>query len=185
MELREAPIATAVLAISLLVTSALIGFVWVALQALSTSPTAPWPYLALGLVWLAGSISLLKATPRWPRAAMLGAFSIYLVALGLPITGRDRFVTDLSRIRPGMPRAEVTRIMAGYMRGTGWPAPAGDQGVRIVGGGSYEGYADGSGELAIEGCEIYRHSDHPDHDSDWGIVCFQADRVASVEFSPD
>ena len=116
---------------------------------------------------------------------MLSAFVVYLVALGLPLTGRDRFVTDLNRIRPGMTRSEASEIMDGYMRGTGWRVPAGDQGIRIAGGGSYDGYADASGELAIEGCEVYRHSDHPNHDSDWGIVCFQDDRVTSIEFSPD
>jgi hypothetical protein len=183
MEFREGPVATVVLAISLLATSLLIGGVWLFLQVSAARPS-PWPYLTLGFFWLIGSISLLKATPRFPRILFVSLFLAFLVVLGLPLTSRDHFVADLFRVKPGMTRADTMQIMGRYLRGSGWQGPPGKR-INIVGGGSYDTFSNESGQLAITGCQIFRHSDHPNHDSDWGIVCFREERVVSVEFAPD
>ena len=71
---------------------------------------------------------------------------------------------------------EVRGIMAGYMEGTGWPAnPFAESNES----------SESPGQLAIPDALVFRHSDEPAYNSDWGIVSFQAGRITKVEFSAD
>lgn len=87
-----------------------------------------------------------------------------------------------------MAHAEVGSIMAPYLEGSGWPAPpnAMSPWAFKIPGSPYTYQAEfSSGKLELIGCTIFRHSDHADYNSDWGIVCFEDDAVSSLEFSYD
>ena len=81
--------------------------------------------------------------------------------------------------------------MAGYIRGTGWPAdPFGDgRGAEslteVSTGASYQVEPAPNGELAIRHSIVFRHSDDGRFNSDWGVVTFRDDKVVSVQFMPD
>jgi hypothetical protein len=62
--------------------------------------------------------------------------------------------------------------MEKHLKGTGWPvnplaAPS------------------GKGEMAFPGFVVYRHTNEGWGNSDWGLVRFEANRVAAVDFKPD
>jgi len=63
---------------------------------------------------------------------------------------------------------EVRRTMTGYTEGTGWDDPGRPR-----------------EELHIQGALVFRHSNEPEFNSDWGIVWIANGRVTKVEFSPD
>lgn len=109
------------------------------------------------------------------KAGILAAFLVWLPILHLvEWSSREPFLRDLHRVQAGMTPQEVEAIMEHYIRGTGWPAS-----------GLAEGALAATGELRLKGCDVYRHSNRGEFDSDWGIVCFEAGRVANVEFSHD
>ena len=145
-----------------------------------------WHYFVFGLLWLVPCVPIARRARRRAAALIGGAFLAALsVGFAFPWNSHDRFLRDLAKLRSGMTSAEVGAVMAGYMTGSGWTgAPSGAR-INIAGGGSYASARAEDGSLAIQGCEIYRHSDEGAWDSDWGIVCFQSDRVTTIEFSPD
>ena len=76
--------------------------------------------------------------------------------------------------------------MSKYVRGTNWPysdAPA----MQILGSKRETYEIDGSktDQLSFKDCDVYRHSNDPQFDSDWGIVCYKSDKVDWVDFAPD
>jgi hypothetical protein len=68
---------------------------------------------------------------------------------------------------------EARGIMAGYKEGTGVPAVPSADGQEAL------------GEFTIQDALVFRHSDEPAYNADWGIVYFRDGRVTRVEFSPD
>ncbi len=90
--------------------------------------------------------------------------ALYLI----PWTTRKPFLWALDSVKPGMTLTEVRQAMAGYMEGTGWRYPG------SVG-----------GEISIQGAVVFRHSDDPQFNADFGIVYLANGRVTHVEFSPD
>jgi hypothetical protein len=149
-------------------------------------PPVWWHYGVFGAAWLA---PLAAVGRRAHRLAAVGTSGVFIVVLGAGYgaawNSHDRFLRDLAKVSPGMTREQVAEVMTAYRVGSGWPSPPQTRSLEIVGGGSYEAGTDSNGEMSIDGCTIFRHSDDGDWDSDWGIVCFSADRVATVEFSPD
>ncbi len=127
--------------------------------------------------WFAGAALLFAAVlasrpgQSLARRICLGMFVLALaVAIRLiEWTPVKPFVRDLHSIQPEMTEAEVDRIMAKYVRGTGWPAS------------SAKG---GRGELRFPTTIIFRPTSSPG-DSNWGVVTFENGRVGEVDFSPD
>lgn len=103
--------------------------------------------------------------------------------------GRRSLLSALEIVELGMPRDLVDQAMVSFMRGSAWRIPKDSKPPRTfrTAGGEreYAASLDASGYLVLPGCEIFRHSDEPDFDADWAIVCFQAGRVISKEFALD
>jgi hypothetical protein len=135
----------------------------------------PWRlYVAAAAMFAVGLLR--KRPPRRQFGRLVILMSICLVAAILHLTpwsSRKVFLKDLYSIKPGMTVTEVKAIMAGYIPGTGFPSnplaePPGP-----------------SGELTIRGALVFRHSEEPAYNADWGIVNFRDGRVTGVEFSAD
>jgi hypothetical protein len=127
-----------------------------------------------GMVW---SILVPLAVARAISSELLsrqtqvvsGAGLLILVALHcIPWSSRKVFLSSFYRIAPGMTYHEVQAIMDEYRIGPGrkWELPG--------------------GELYGEDAVVFRHSNLPQYDSDWGLVRFDRQgRVVSSEFLPD
>jgi hypothetical protein len=90
-----------------------------------------------------------------------------------PWSSRNAFLKDLYSIKPGMTVTEGQVIMRGYIPGTGFPSnPLAET-------------SGPGGELTIQGALVFRHSQEPANNADWGIVNLRDGRVTSVEFSAD
>ena len=143
-------------------------------EVLVAIPVAWWLYVALACVFAAG---LLHHRPlRQQPRRLFSLFTVCMIMTFLyvvPWSGRSAFLKRLYSIRPGMTINEARDLMAGYMEGTGWPANPFDE--------SHES----GGEFKIQGALVFRHSDEPAYNSDWGIVHVKQGRVTHVEFSQD
>jgi hypothetical protein len=132
-------------------------------------PVPLWIYVPVGSV-MAGAIWPRRSPRLHPRRlAALGVVVALIAALYLvPWTTRKPFLRALDTVKPGMPLVEVRRAMAGYIEGTGWRDPdvAGE-------------------EITIGGAVVFRHSNEPQFNADFGIVYLTDGRVTHVEFSPD
>jgi hypothetical protein len=157
---------------------------------------SPLVYLLAATVPSAFAAEALVLDPsrrRFLGTALAGlVFGVALLTLyAVPWNSRKPFLRDLDRIREGMSREEVERIMAGYIRGTGWPASPFEDGnpvgsvVEAPSGERIPCRVSDSGELAIEGAMVFRHSEEPAYDSDWGVIHFRDGRVVAVRFMPD
>jgi len=99
---------------------------------------------------------------------------------------RDDFLKLLSKVTPGMTKEEVGKLFHTYKKGTNWPyspSPSMD----IIGSqkGTYDLDTSKKDQMTLKGCDVYRHSDDPKYDSDWGIICFKDNKVNWVDFAPD
>ena len=132
-------------------------------------PVPLWIYVPIGVV-LAGALWPRRSPRLRPeRLAGLVVVSAMIAALYLiPWTTRKPFLRALDSVKPGMTLAAVRQAMAGYMEGTGWRYP-GSPGE----------------EITIQGAVVFRHSDDPQFNADFGIVYLANGRVTHVEFSPD
>lgn len=174
------------------------GFAGVA-ALLEVAAHVPFParlYFAVGGIVAAFAAVLVALHPTRRRvfatAAGLGALGLVFALLYLvPWSSRKPFLRDLGRIEIGMTQGEVEEIMAGYIRGTGWPAsPAGTRPeagflADVSSGARYATEPTAGGELAFRDSFVFRHSDDGAFNSDWGVVRFHDGRVAAVEFLPD
>lgn len=150
------------------------------------APPVWWHFLAFGLGWLA---LLLPLARRAPRRAALVASGVFLLVLaggfGAPWNSHDRFLKDLAGVRPAMTQGQVQNAMAGHIRGITPASGPGDDRVGVgVDGRTYH-VAPQDGRLDIEGCDAYRHSNEGQWEADWGIVCFESERVNTVQFAHD
>lgn len=160
--MSERQAATIMLGISLVVGCALLTFV----RLLWVGPP-PWSWTVLGLLYVLACLPVIRRANTRARAVLIALFFVPLAPI--PITGQERFVRDLFRIEPGMSSSQADALMKGYLRGSGWKGPQ----------------SLGPGEVQVPGCEIYRHSNEGNYDSDWGVVCMEGGKVVSVEFWPD
>jgi hypothetical protein len=149
-----------------------------------------WYPAAFIAYWLA----LLGALWLWsPGRFRTTTFVLTLCAWAfpwlVPFSDTTRFLADLRKVTPGMTEAQAEQVMAGYLRGTGWPAdPEIDRVIpmtEVASGQSLNTFATADGELGIQDALVYRFSTEPQHNSSWGIVHLRDGRVARVDFWPD
>jgi hypothetical protein len=156
-------------------------------------PVAWWLYLSVAVAF---AVALIRPLPARSQLARIGALAVILAVIAalywVEWTTRKPFLRDLARVHVGMTEAEVRHIMGRYMEGTGWPAipgssPSNAPGtLNIVGSASqYSTETSSSGQMAIRGSLVFRHSNDGAFNSDWGIISLSSGRVVSVEFSPD
>ena len=163
---RRSTVLTVVLLVVLLGAFALLDYV--------VGVSLLWPWMLCGLVFglVLGLLGTIRMRPR-PRIALLLSFAVVFAGLRcVNWNSRKSFLRDLYSIHVGMTRSQVDAIMGKYLKGTGWPAtPFADPSA--------------SGELAFPGVVVYRRRNEGWGDSDWGLVRFEENRVAAVDFSPD
>nr|AYM54502.1 hypothetical protein [Myxococcus fulvus] len=130
-----------------------------------------------------------RSAPRGFRMGLLVAFVGGVVGIRLTEwNSRKPFLRDFSLLRIGMTRGEVEAVMGRYIEGTGWPANPYVQPEAPHGMGSEHARDAGrgpGGALELKDSVVYRHTHQGWGDSDWGIVRFEAGRVAELSFSPD
>lgn len=164
---------TTLLTLTAVVSTTFAGFVEIVLAA----PLGPSYYAVALALCAVGTATAIVADPlaarktRW-IASFATVCLVLLTMHLLPWTSRKPFLQDLSKVQQGMHRTEVESLMAGYLRGTGWPK-------------SPFGPPNESAEYEISNSIVFRHSDHGDFNSDWGVVRFEDDHVVSVEFLAD
>jgi hypothetical protein len=148
------------------------------LLGLALAPMALLDMYIAAPAWLLfgwGVLVAALAAPFLGRRSLLFrlAFALAIVAAlaavySAPWNSRKSFLMDFRRIEPGMTTAEVDRLMAPYLVGTGWPDPG-----------------NAHAEFAIDSARVYRHSTTGEYNSDWGIVHHNGGRVTKTEFSAD
>lgn len=171
-------------------------------ERISTRLTSPTLHLSLGAAlllvppaffelalwtswpaWFYGAYAAVTALFLWALSrgtiptvpGVLGTYTLILAVLWLvPWSSRKVFLQDLARVEPGMSRAQVEEILGGYLHGTGWPANP-----------FWSSNESPSGELEIQGAQVFRHSNDGRFNADWAVVHFKEGRVASVEFLYD
>jgi hypothetical protein len=157
-----------------IVIASLALLLFAASEVLIAIPVAWWLYLIVAAMFAAGLLR--RRPPRQQLGRLLSLAAICLVMAVLyvvPWSSRSAFLKRLYSIRPGMTVNEAKAVMVGYIEGTGWPAnPLAES-------------RESPREFAIQGAIVFRHSDDPAYNSDWGIVYFREGRVTGVEFSPD
>jgi hypothetical protein len=157
-----------------LALASLAMFLFAASEMLVAIPVAWWLYVASSAMFAVGLLR--NRHPRRQLGRLVTLISICLVAAILyltPWSSRNAFLKDLYSIKPGMTVAEVQAIMRGYIPGTGFPSnPFAEKPAP-------------PGELTIQGALVFRHSEEPAYNADWGIVNLRDGRVTSVEFSAD
>ena len=157
-----------------LIVATLALLLFTASEMLVAVPVAWWLYVAtLGMF----AIGLLKNQhPRHQFRRFVALISICFVAAILyltPWSSRNGFLKHLYSIKPGMTATQVQAVMKGYIQGPGIPSnPFADTPVP-------------SGGLAIQSALVFRHSEDPAYNADWGIVNLRDGIVTSVEFSAD
>jgi len=133
-----------------------------------------WPWmlggLGLGLgLGLLGTIGMRSG----PRLALLLTFAVAVAGVRwVNWNSRKPFLRDLYSLRVGMTPSQVEAVMGKYLKGTGWPANAGEDPTA-------------RGELSFPGTLVYRHTNKGWGNSDWGMVEFSDGQVVKVDFSPD
>jgi hypothetical protein len=159
----------------IVLTIASLAMVLIAASEMVVAMPVPWWLYVVATAMFA--IGLLRNRhPRQQLGRLVTLISICLAATILhlvPWSSRNGFLKHLYSIRRGMTEDQVNAIMGGYIRGTGFPTnpfaePPGPP-----------------GELTIEGALVFRHSEDPAYNADWGIVNFRNGRVTEVEFSRD
>jgi hypothetical protein len=156
-------------------------------------PVAGWLYLLVAIAFAAALVRSAPIRSQLPRVAVLAAVLALIGALyRVEWTSRKPFLRDLDRVRVGMTEAEVRQVMARYLEGTGWPASPGLGSAETSGPSNSDGAgSEGSGgtssadQLHLRDSLVFRHSNHADFNSDWGIVSFADGRVVRVEFNAD
>ena len=151
------------------------------------------PLQDLLLYWFFCSLILSLFLLRRPTKLKFGILTVFLLWLPslylVEWSSREPFLRDLGRVQPGMTPEEVESLMGRYIHGTGWPPNpfnAQEGSLEIAGrDGTFPLGLSDADELELKGCEVYRHSNHRNFDSDWGIVCYAGRGVSSVEFSHD
>ncbi len=163
--------------VSSIVTASLLLLLFAASEAIIGIPVARGLDFAVAALFAVGLLRLVA--PRKQRGRILAFTVVCLVLAALylvPWSSRAHFLRRLDSVRPGMSVREVQGIMAGYMEGTGWPAnPLAEPNE----------FSESPGQLTIPDALVFRHSDEPAYNSDWGVVHFRAGRVTKVEFSAD
>ncbi len=165
-------------------------------ELLLAMPVPFWQYAWAGLIVVGSSVLVVALSPTRRRIELTsaGCLSVMVVVAILhlvPWSSRKPFLQDLERVQPGMARAEVEQIMAGYMRGTGWPEVpfadgAGPRTLTSVStGATYQTKTDPNGQLAIKDSIVFRHSNDGRLNSDWGVVTFRNGKVIAKQFMPD
>jgi hypothetical protein len=143
-------------------------------EVLVEMPVALWLYVLVAAIFAAGLLQYRPPRQQLGRLIMLSATFLVMAVLYLaPWSSRSAFLRRFYSIRPGMTVNEARAVMVGYIEGTGWPANP------------FVASRETTGEFAIQGALVFRHSNDPAYNSDWGIVHFRDGRVTSVEFSPD
>lgn len=163
---------------------------WAVLQDFGIS-FGDWRF-AIGYLgyWIALLGALWLWAPTRFRTVALGLTLCAWAFLWLvPFSETTRFLADLRKVQPGMTVAEAEEIMAGYLRGTGWPAIPeldGSRPITDVGSGqTLNTYATEDGELGIQDALVFRFSNAPRHNSSWGIIQVGNGRVSHTDFWPD
>jgi hypothetical protein len=132
----------------------------------------PWMLGGLGLLLVLGLLGTVGMRPR-PRIALLVSFAAVFAAVRwVNWNSRKPFLRDLYSVHVGMTRSQVDAIMGKYLKRTGWPT-------------NPFGPPSASGAMELPGAVVYRHTNEGWGNSDWGIVRFEANRVAAVDFHPD
>jgi hypothetical protein len=157
-----------------LIVASLALLLFTASEIIVAVPVAWWLYVAtLGMF----AIGLLeKQHPRRQVRRFGALISICFVAAILNLTpwsSRNGFLKRLYSIKPGMTVTQVKAVMRGYIQGTGIPPnPFADTRIPTEG-------------LTIQSALVFRHSEEPAYNADWGIVNLRDGIVTSVEFSAD
>lgn len=160
-----------------MIIASLVLLLFTASEVLIAIPIAAWLYVVVAAMFAAGLLRL--RPPRQQRGRLVAFSAVCFVMAGLylvPWCSRTHFLRRLYSVKPGMSVRDVRRVMAGYMEGTGVPANPMDESKR---------FSDSDGQLLIPDCLVFRHSDDPAYNADWGMIYFRAGRVAKVEFSAD
>ncbi len=138
-------------------------------EVLVCFPIPIWFYTSIGIASMGFFWPGRPVNRRPPRVIAFGALLALLGTLYLvPWSSRKPFLRALDSIKLGMTEAEVHQRMAGYKLGTGWIIPG-----------------QNPAEFAPADSLVFRHSDDPEFNSDWGIVTLQRGKVTAVQFSPD
>lgn len=158
----------------------LCGFLWVLaglailgaglVELLVDTPLPRGCYgIAAGVLvgWTLQARLLLRTpVPRSTKLLLAAALVALAVLHWVPWSSRKVFLRDLERVQIGMSMMQAKAVMAGYRIGTGWQTP--------------------DGEMRVENTLVFRHSDLPHYNSDWGVVRLDdTGHVYSVEFLPD
>jgi hypothetical protein len=118
------------------------------------------------------------------RFVLLG---ILLAALtGCPPNTQRYLLESMQKLKLGMSKSEADTIMTPYTKGTSWPYISALK-IELTGSrrGVYAIDQRRNEELTLEGCDVYRHSELPKYDSDWGILCYTAGKLDWIDFSED
>jgi hypothetical protein len=128
---------------------------------------------AYAAFWVLVGALLLYRRPTREKVITLLLFVVVLCSVRfVDWNSRKPFLRDFQRIREGMTRVEVERIMGRYTVGDGRPI------------GSPTAAVDAQGNI-LTGTVTYRHTDEGWGDSDWGVVTFESGRVVETQFMPD
>jgi hypothetical protein len=158
----------------ILALASLAMLLFAASEMLVAIPVAWWLYVASTAMFAIGLLR--KQHPRHQLRRLVTLISICFVTAILyltPWSSRNAFLKDLYSIKPGMTVTEVKAVMRGYIQGTGFPSNP------------FAETPGPPGELTIQGALVFRHSEEPAYNADWGIVNLRDGRVTSVEFSAD
>ncbi|WP_406699100.1 hypothetical protein V5E97_09495 [Singulisphaera sp. Ch08] len=160
--------------VTALTLASLAMLLFAASELLVAIPVPWWLYVAATAMFAVGLLRKRPPGQQLGRLVILISMCVVASVLHLtPWSSRNGFLKDLYSIRPGMSVSEVKAMMAGYIEGTGWPTnPLTKPPVP-------------PGEFTIRGALVFRHSEEPAYNSDWGIVNFRDGRVTGVEFSAD
>lgn len=156
-------------------------------------PVAGWAYLLVAVLF---AVALVRPAPLRAQPIPLGALTLIVAIIatlhGVDWFTRKPFLRDLARVQVGMSEAEVRRIMARYVEGTGWPtapnraeAQASDAAPRDPGPPRNTSHPPGPGEFQVPNTLVFRHSNEAAFNSDWAIISISDGKVTGVQFSPD
>ena len=157
-----------------LVLASMTMLLFAASEIVLATPVAWWLYVACMAMFALGVLR--KRHPRDQPQGLVTLISICVVAAILyltPWSSRNGFLKHLRSIKPGMTVTDVNGIMRGYMQGTGIPPNP------------FAVPPSPPGQSTFQGALVFRHSEEPAYNADWGIVNLKDGRVTSVEFSAD
>jgi len=103
-----------------------------------------------------------------------------------PINSRQTFLADLNRLEIGYTTVQVEEIMGTYIKGTNWQLfGSGDITIPGTKRRVFEIDTSNTNQLALKDCNVYRHSNDGEYNSDWGIICYKNGKVDYIDFAPD